>query len=157
MNGLAVGVGTTMLLHCDLVYASTEAKLSLPFVNLALVPEAASSLLLPKMLGHQRASELLLLGDNFSPEKAKEFGIVNDVVAPEQLEETALNTAAKLAAKAPEALRLSKALLKNDSEEVLKQMRAEFEIFSSRLTSAEAREAMTAFMEKRAPDFKQFN
>lgn len=157
VNGLAVGVGTTMLLHCDLVYASTEAKLSLPFVNLALVPEAASSLLLPKMLGHQRASELLLLGDNFGPEKAKEFGIVNDVVAPEKLEETALEAAAKLAAKAPEALRLSKALLKNDSEEVLKQMRAELEIFSSRLTSDEAREAMTAFMEKRAPDFKQFN
>ncbi len=156
VNGLAVGVGSTMLLHCDLVYASNTASFSFPFVNLALVPEAASSMLLPKMLGHQRASELLLLGDKFSPEKAHAFGIVNDVVADEELEATALAAAAKLAAKAPEALRLSKALLKGDTDAVLKQMKVENEAFASRLTSDEAREAMQAFMEKRTPDFKKF-
>ncbi|WP_169545194.1 enoyl-CoA hydratase [Sneathiella aquimaris] len=157
VNGIAVGVGTTMLLHCDLVYASEDAVFSLPFVNLALVPEAASSLLLPKIMGHQRASELLLLGDKFNAEKAHAYGIVNEVVPAGQLETVALNTAKALAAKAPEALRLSKALLKNDSESVMKHMYAELEIFSTRLTSAEAREAMQAFMEKRAPDFKKFN
>ncbi len=157
VNGLAVGVGTTMLLHCDLVYASSQATFSLPFVNLALVPEAASSLLLPKMLGHQRAAELLLLGDNFTPEKALAYGIVNEIVAPEDLEAAAMAAAGKLAEKAPEALRLAKSLLKQDTDAVLKQMKAEGEIFGSRLVSAEAREAMQAFMEKRKPDFKQFN
>ncbi|WP_169568889.1 crotonase/enoyl-CoA hydratase family protein [Sneathiella limimaris] len=157
VNGLAVGVGTTMLLHCDLVYASDNATFTLPFVNLALVPEASSSYLLPKMLGHQRAAELLMLGEKFSSSKAAQFGIVNEVVSPDKLEETAMAAAAKLAAKAPEALRLTKALIKGDHEAILNRMNAEGEVFQSRLTSPEAREAMTAFMEKRAPDFSKFS
>ncbi|GLQ07423.1 enoyl-CoA hydratase [Sneathiella chinensis] len=156
VNGLAVGVGTTMLLHCDLVYASDDARLSLPFVNLALVPEAASSYLLPKMCGHQKASELLLLGEPFDAKTAADIGIVNKVVAPEDLQETAMDAARKLAAKAPEAMRLSKALLKGDTEKVAAVMKQELEIFSSRLTSPEAREAMQAFMEKRPADFSKF-
>ncbi|MBL4906922.1 MAG: crotonase/enoyl-CoA hydratase family protein [Sneathiella sp.] len=157
VNGLAVGIGTTMLLHCDLVYASEDATFSLPFVNLALVPEAASSMLLPKMLGHQRAAELLMLGDTFTPQKALEFGIINEIVVPEKLEETSMAAAAKLAAKAPEALRLTKSLMKGDTDLVLKQMQAEGEVFGTRLTSPEAREAMQAFMERRLPDFSKFS
>jgi len=157
VNGLAVGVGTTMLLHCDLVYASAKASFSLPFVNLALVPEAASSLLLPKMLGHQRAAELLMLGDTFSPEKALNLGIVNEVVSADKLEQTAMDAAKKLASKAPEALRLTKSLMKGDTKAILSQMEAEGEIFGTRLTSPEAREAMQAFMERRLPDFSKFS
>lgn len=157
VNGLAVGIGTTMLLHSDLVYASENATFSLPFVNLALVPEAASSLLLPKMLGHQKAAELLMLGETFTPQKAMELGIVNEVVAADQLEETIMAVAAKLAAKAPEALRLTKSLMKGDTDAVLKQMQAEGEVFGTRLTSPEAREAMQAFMERRLPDFSKFS
>ncbi len=157
VNGLAVGIGTTMLLHSDLVYASDKATFSLPFVNLALVPEAASSMLLPKMLGHQRAAELLMLGDTFTPQKAVEFGIVNEIVPADKLEETAMAAAAKLAAKAPEALRLTKSLMKGDTDAVLKQMQAEGEIFGTRLTSPEAKEAMQAFMERRLPDFSKFS
>ncbi|OUR75714.1 enoyl-CoA hydratase [Alphaproteobacteria bacterium 46_93_T64] len=157
VNGLAVGVGTTMLLHCDLVYASENASFTLPFVNLALVPEAASSYLLPKMLGHQRAAELLLLGEKFDAEKALRYGIVNEIVSAEDLEKTAMGAAEKLAAKAPEALRLAKSLMKGDGDKVLEQMKEEGEIFQSRLVSPEAREAMTAFMERRTPDFTKFS
>lgn len=157
VNGLAVGVGTTMLLHCDLVFVSESATFSLPFVNLALVPEAASSLLLPKMLGHQRAAELLMLGETFTPKKALELGFINDIVAPSKLEEVALAAATKLAAKAPEALRLTKSLMKGDTDVILKQMQTEGEAFATRLTSPEAREAMQAFMERRLPDFSKFS
>lgn len=157
VNGIAVGVGTTMLLHCDLVYASEDATFMMPFVNLALVPEAASSYLLPKMLGHQRAAELVMLGEKFNAAKAMNYGIVNAVVPADKLEATALNAAKKLAAKAPEALRLTKSLLKGDQETAIAQMKAEGEIFQSRLVSPEAREAMTAFMEKRPADFSKFS
>ncbi len=157
VNGLAVGVGTTMLMHCDLVYASSNAKFSLPFVNLALVPEASSSYLMPKMLGHQRASELLLLGEPFDAEKALRYGVINEITSSEDLLPKAMESAAKIALKAPEAVRLAKALMKNDQEAVLKQMNAESEVFRDRLHSAEAKEAFTAFMERRAPDFSKFN
>lgn len=157
VNGLAVGVGTTMLLHCDLVYASDNATFTLPFVNLALVPEAASSYLLPKMLGHQRAAELLLLGEAFDTQKALNYGVVNDVVPADQLLDTAMKAAAKLAAKPPEALRLAKGLMKGDTDIIAATMKTEGEIFQSRLVSGEAREAMTAFMEKRKPDFGKFS
>ncbi|WP_025898712.1 enoyl-CoA hydratase [Sneathiella glossodoripedis] len=157
VNGLAVGVGTTMLLHCDLVFASKNATFSLPFVNLALVPEAASSYLLPKMLGHQRAAELLMLGETFDTAKASDYGIVNEVVDPVDLDRTAMAAAQKLAAKAPEALRLTKSLLKGDFETTAARMKAEGDIFQTRLVSPEAREAMTAFMEKRTPDFSKFS
>ncbi len=157
VNGLAVGVGTTMLLHCDLVYASENASFILPFVNLALVPEAASSYLLPKMLGHQRAAELLLLGEPFDAQKAHDYGIVNQIVSPADLESVAMAAAEKLAAKAPEALRLTKSLLKGDYETAAARMKKEGDIFQTRLVSPEAREAMTAFMEKRPADFSKFS
>lgn len=153
VSGVAVGVGTTMLLHCDLVYAGESAKLSLPFVNLALVPEAASSLLLPAMIGHHRAAELFMLGDAFTPQTAKDYGIVNAIFPDDKLLAEATAVAAKLAAKPPTAMRLTKQLLKRTKGDVAGQMAAEGEHFRSQLKSAEAREAMTAFFEKRPPKF----
>lgn len=153
VSGVAVGVGTTMLLHCDLVYAAENAKFSLPFVNLALVPEAASSLLLPRMIGHHRASELLLLGEPFTAATAKEYGIVNAVHAEDRLLDEAMQVARKIAAKPPTAVRLTKQLLRQSKGDVAGQMAAEGVHFRAQLKSAEAREAMTAFFEKRPPKF----
>lgn len=153
VSGVAVGVGTTMLLHCDLVYAGESAKLSLPFVNLALVPEAASSLLLPTMVGHHRAAELFMLGEAFTPATAKDYGIVNAIYPDDKLLAEATAVAAKLAAKPPTAMRLTKQLLKRTKGDVAGQMAQEGEHFRSQLKSAEAREAMTAFFEKRPPKF----
>jgi enoyl-CoA hydratase/carnithine racemase len=143
VSGVAVGVGTTMLLHCDLVYAAENAKFSLPFVNLALVPEAASSLLLPRMIGHHRASELLLLGEPFTAATAKEYGIVNAVHAEDRLLDEAMQVARKIAAKPPTAVRLTKQLLRQSKGDVAGQMAAEGVHFRAQLKSAEAREAMT--------------
>lgn len=151
--GVAVGVGTTMLLHCDLVYVGAGARLSLPFVNLALVPEAASSLLLPAMIGYHRAAELLLLGEPFDAATAKEYGIANAVHADDQVLAEAMKVAAKLAAKPPTAMRLTKQLLRQTRGDVAGQMAAEGVHFRSQLKSAEAREAMNAFFEKRPPKF----
>lgn len=153
VSGVAVGVGTTMLLHCDLVYAGESAKLSLPFVNLALVPEAASSLLLPAMIGHHRAAELFMLGEAFTPATAKDYGIVNAIYSDDRLLAEATAVARKLAAKPPTAMRLAKQLLKHSKGDVAGQMALEGEHFRSQLKSAEAREAMTAFFEKRPPRF----
>ena len=136
-----------------LVYAGESAKLSLPFVNLALVPEAASSLLLPAMVGHHRAAELLLLGEAFTPQTAKDYGIVNAIYPDDRLLAEATAVAQKLAAKPPTALRLTKQLLKRSKGDVAGQMALEGEHFRSQLKSAEAREAMTAFFEKRPPKF----
>lgn len=157
VTGPAVGVGTTMLLHCDLVYAGSGARLQMPFVNLALVPEAGSTLLLPASLGYQRAAELLLLGEPFSAAKAHELGIVTEVVADEQVLATALAAAKKLAAKSPAALRLTKQLMKQASAEaVTRRLGEESEYFRQQLESPEAAEAFKAFAEKRAPDFSRF-
>lgn len=153
VTGVAVGVGTTLLLHCDLVYAAKSAKLSVPFVNLALVPEAASSLLLPRGIGNRRAAEMLLLGEPIDAATAAEWGLINAVVDDEALAETALKAARKLAAKAPQALMQSKKLMKAKPEEIAAQMQAEMQVFAAQLKSAEAREAMTAFFEKRPPKF----
>jgi enoyl-CoA hydratase/carnithine racemase len=153
VSGVAVGVGTTMLLHCDLVYAAENARLSLPFVNLALVPEAASSLLLPRMIGHHRAAELFLLGEPFSAATAAEYGIVNKVCPDDRLTEEAMAVARKIAAKPPTAIKLTKQLLKQSKGDVAGQMAAEGAHFRAQLKSAEAREAMTAFFEKRPPKF----
>jgi enoyl-CoA hydratase/carnithine racemase len=153
VSGVAVGVGTTMLLHCDLVYAGESAKLSLPFVNLALVPEAASSLLLPAMVGHHRAAELFMLGEAFTPATAKDYGIVNAIYPDDKLLAEATAVAAKLATKPPTAMRLTKQLLKRTKGDVAGQMAQEGEHFRSQLKSSEAREAMTAFFEKRPPKF----
>ena len=153
VTGAAVGVGTTMLLHCDLVYLGAGAKLSLPFVNLAVVPEAASSLLLPAMIGHHRAAALLMLGEPFDAETARAYGIANAVFPDAQVLDEAMQVAAKLAAKPPAALRLTKQLMRQSRGDVAGQMAAEGVHFRAQLQSAEAREAMTAFFEKRPPKF----
>ena len=153
VDGLAIGIGTTLLLHCDLVVASTRSRLQMPFVNLGLVPEFASSLLLPARVGPQRAAELLLLAESMDAATAKDFGLVNRVVEPAELEATAMDLARRLAAKPPEALRQSKRLMREDPARVLDRMDKENEVFGRLLSSPEAREAFTAFLEKRAPDF----
>lgn len=157
VTGPAVGIGTTVLLHCDLAYCDTTAKLSVPFINLGVVPEGGSSYLLSRMAGHVRAAELLMLGEPFNGQKAKELGLVNDVVAPDKLMETAVAAAQKLAQRPPAALRLTKSLLKRWNRETLdKVIPAELELFAEQLRSPEAKEAMTAFFEKRKPDFSKF-
>ncbi|MDZ7632269.1 MAG: enoyl-CoA hydratase [Gemmatimonadaceae bacterium] len=153
VSGVAVGIGTTMLLHCDLVVADPAARFSLPFINLGLVPEAASSLLLPRLLGHVRASELLLLGEMFDAPAAERYGIINKISAAGEAEVAALAWAAALASKAPDALRLSKALIKSESTGVADRMTDEAKAFVSQLHSSEFREALMAFMEKRPPSF----
>ena len=157
VEGFAVGIGTTLLLHCDFAYAGNDAKFSLPFVNLALVPEAASSLLLPKLSGYTRAAELLLLGEAFSPEKALQAGLLTQITPRAEALTMARETAAKLAAKPPAALRASKALMKRTMlAPVEEAIRAEVDVFAKCLQSPEAKEAFQAFLEKRAPNFSQF-
>lgn len=157
VNGPAIGIGTTMLLHCDLVWCGRTARFQLPFVNLGLVPEAASSLILPQMLGHRRAAALLLLGEAFDAETALQSGIVNGVVDDDRVMESALASARMLAAKPPAALRLSKQLLKRwTRDQVREVMDAEARIFAEQLRSPEASEAVQAFLERRAPDFSKF-
>lgn len=157
VHGHAVGIGTTMLLHCDLVYATPEASLQLPFVRLGLVPEAASSHLLVRMLGHARAAELLLLGEPFDGRFACELGIVTRLAERDALDETARSAALKLAALAPEAVRQSKRLMRERcTGPIGESMKSEAEVFSARLRSAEVAEAIGAFMEKRKPDFSRF-
>ena len=154
--GPAVGVGTTLLLHCDLVYAGDNAAFSLPFVNLGLCPEAASSLLLPQMLGYHRAAEALLLGEPFMAEAALEVGLVNRVVPPTECNRYAREQALKLAAKPLSSLITTKQLMKGAGQQaVLERMAEEGAHFGRMLGEPAAREAMTAFMEKRKPDFSK--
>lgn len=153
--GPAVGIGTTMLLHCDLVLADDTARFGLPFVNLGLVPEAASSLLLPRLAGHQRAAELFLLGDPFDAATAERIGLVNRVVPAAELLEAARALADRLAAKPPQALQATKALLKSASTTVAERLDEELEVFVHQLRSAELKEAVAAFFEKRPPDFSR--
>ena len=156
--GAAVGIGTTMLLHCDLVYAAPNARLQLPFVNLGLVPEAGSSLLLPALAGYQRAAELLLLGEPFSAQKGKEIGLVTEVVPEDQLFDTAMAQAKKLAGKPAASLRLTKRLMKQGhAAAVAQQIKLESGHFGERLNSPEAKEAFSAFLQKRKPDFTKFD
>jgi len=153
--GPAVGIGTSMLLHCDLVYAAEGTRFQLPFVNLALLPEAGSSLLLPQRVGHLRAAELLMLGEPFSAAKALQFGLVTEVVADGDAALQAAEAAAtKLAAKPPTALQLTKRLMKAPhAERLAAQVADETSHFVEQLRSPEAAEAFKAFFEKRAPDF----
>ncbi|SAL14477.1 enoyl-CoA hydratase [Caballeronia sordidicola] len=158
VNGGAVGIGTTMLLHCDLVYAASTAKFALPFVQLGLCPEAASSLLLPRIAGYQRAAEKLLLGESFDANEAVNMGIVNRILSAEEVGDFAFRQAKKLAALPPASLKATKALMKGgEADEVSAQMANEAGHFASMLTSPEAKEAFTAFFEKRKPDFSRFN
>jgi enoyl-CoA hydratase/carnithine racemase len=147
-DGVAVGVGTTMLLHCDHVLLSDRTKLSTPFVNLALVPEAASSLLAPRIMGHHRAFEMLVMGRPLSPDQAVASGIANAVVSADRLVEAGFAAAAEIAAKPREAVRLSRKLVRGDPDEILKRIDEEAVLFAQRLKSAEAQEAFMAFLNK---------
>jgi enoyl-CoA hydratase/carnithine racemase len=155
VSGLAVGVGTTMLLHCDLVFIARDAKLTTPFVNLALVPEAASSLLLPAHIGHRRAFAMFALGEPLTGEQAAELGVANAAMAASEVLPAAREAARKLTQRAPGAVMAAKKLMR-DGEKILTQLRAEGAIFGERLKSAEAMEAFMAFQQKRAPDFSKF-
>jgi enoyl-CoA hydratase/carnithine racemase len=158
VSGSAIGVGTTLLLHCDLVYAADTAIFQMPFVTLGLCPEAGSTLLLPQLIGHQRASELLLLGESFSAARAEQLGIITRVVSQADLLQTARSKALQLAAQPAAAVRLTKTLLKRGNSEQLQETTMfEIRCFLERLTSPEAREALRAFMERRKPDYSQFD
>src|SRR3546814_577455 len=148
VEGLAIGIGTTMLLHCDLVLAASGTTFSMPFVNLGLVPEAASSLLLPRLIGRQRAAKHLLLGDSFDAETALEYGLVTGIVPAEELGRQLCALSERLAAKPPEAVRLTKALLIAPDCSVADRIAAEGALFEERLASAEAAAAFTAFFER---------
>jgi enoyl-CoA hydratase/carnithine racemase len=157
VTGPAVGIGTTVLLHCDLAYAGEGAAFRMPFVNLGLCPEAGSSYLLPLVMGHVRASELLLLGEKFGAAQALACGIVNAVVPDADLDAHAMAKARQLAAQPPASVRLSKALIKGPHRDALvAAMTTEGGEFVQRLQSPEAIEAFTAFMEGRKPDFSKF-
>ncbi len=147
--GLAIGIGTTMLLHCDLVYASENAKFKMPFVDLGLVPEAASSQILPMLMGHVRAAELLLLGEAIDAKRAAELGIVNQVVSAEELLKFARGKAQALAQKPAQALLQSKALMKRAPQMIWERVQAEGELFAERLQSAEAKAIFAAFLTKK--------
>ena len=156
VQGVAIGGGTTLLTHCDFVYAGESAKFQLPFVNLALVPEFGSSYSLPARAGYIPAAELFLTGQMFDAKRATEIGLVTRVVPDAELTATANETAGKLAEKPPSALQAIKKLLRRSSREQLEQaIKAETGEFTTRLRSAEAKEAFTAFLEKRAPDFSK--
>ncbi|MBA3511420.1 enoyl-CoA hydratase [Sphingomonas sp.] len=154
VHGNAIGIGTTVLLHCDFVLAEEGTRFSLPFVDLGLVPEAASSLLLPSLAGRRRAARYLLLAEPFGPEEAVEWGLVTRVVPTGGLDQAVSETVAALLAKPAEALRLTQKLLRHGSrDEMLERFELENGHFSERLQSAEVKEAITAFFEKRKADF----
>ena len=151
VNGLAIGVGVTMLLHCDLVYAVDIASFNFAFIDLGVVPEAASSYLLPQMIGQRHASELLMLGERFTAQTACEFGIVNQVVTADNLESLAWSKAQQLASKPPQALRQTKMLLKRGNAKAIEET-IEFElgVFAERMQSDEAQKSMMEFLERSA-------
>ena len=156
VNGPAVGVGTTMLLHCDLIYVAQDARLKMPFVNLGLCPEAGSSFLLPRLLGHPRTAELLLLGEEISGQRAVEFGLANQALpAGQPVLEAARSAARRIAEQPPGSIQLTKELIKRGVTDVASQvMDHEGSYFSKLLAGPEAREALAAFMEKRKPVFR---
>ena len=152
--GLAVGVGTTMLLHCDLVFVAETAKLTTPFVNLALTPEAASSILLPLRIGHQRAFAMFALGEALTGVQAAQYGLANAALPAGEVLGAARRAAAEIAKRPPGAVLATKQLMR-DGLHIMGRIHEESAIFGERLKSAEAMEAFTAFREKRAPDFSK--
>ena len=154
VRGRAVGIGLTLLLHCDMVVVAEDALLSAPFINLALAPEAASSLLLPQVLGHQRAFEIFALGEPIDGKTALAWGLANRAVPADQVEAVADELAGKLAARAPNSIRKTKRLMR-DAERLWELMQREGEAFGSQMKSPEAMEAFMAFTQKRAPDFSK--
>jgi enoyl-CoA hydratase/carnithine racemase len=154
VQGAAIGGGTTMLTHCDFIYAGESAKFQMPFINLAVVPEFGSSCSVPSRIGHLRAAELILLGAPFDARRAAALGLVTEVVADKDVLARATETARKLAAKPAAALQASKRLMKQPFREQIKAaMKAENEEFSAQVRSEDAKEAFSAFLEKRKPDF----
>lgn len=154
--GPAVGIGTTLLMHCDLIYAGDNAAFSMPFVNLGLCPEAGSSLLVPQLMGYPRAAEALLLGEPFTAETALEMGLINRIVPPAEASALAQQQAKKLAAKPLSSVIETKRLMKQASASAVKQrIHDESLSFGRMLSEPAAREAFTAFMQKRKPDFSQ--
>jgi enoyl-CoA hydratase/carnithine racemase len=149
VEGLAIGIGTTLLLHCDFVYCADNAKFAMPFINLGLVPEYASSFILPRISGNLQAAELLLLGETFSAQKAYECGIVSRVVSEDALPDLVTETLAKLVSKPKMALLQSKALLRNQDAEIEKHIIAELAVFAKAMVSEPAKEAFSAFLDKR--------
>ena len=149
VDGLAIGVGATVHLHCDATFASPRSRFAMPFVDLALVPEAASSLLLPRAIGPQRAFAMLGAGHSMSAEEAQNAGLILGVVEEERVEETALSYARDLASKPPEALRLARHLSRPDPDEIVARIDEEAKHFAAQLRSAEARAAFEAFMSRK--------
>ena len=154
VRGRAVGIGLTLLLHCDMVVVAEDALLSAPFINLALAPEAASSLLLPQVLGHQRAFEVFALGEPIDGRTALAWGLANRAVPAGLVDAVAAELAGKLAARAPNSIRKTKRLMR-DAGQLWSLMQREGEAFGSQMTSPEAMEAFMAFSQKRAPDFSK--
>lgn len=154
VRGLAVGIGLTLLLHCDMVVVAEDARLSAPFVNLALAPEAASTLLLPGIVGYPRAFEIFALGEMLDGRTAHNWGLANRAVPADQVDDTARELANKLAQRAPNSIRQTKALMR-DAGQLWAIMQKEAAVFKSQMRSPEAVEAFTAFTEKRAPDFSK--
>ncbi|HET7792448.1 MAG TPA: enoyl-CoA hydratase [Rhizobacter sp.] len=159
VTGAAIGIGTTMLLHCDFVYVSDEARLSMPFVSLGLVPEFASSHLVPQLMGQRRAAEKLLLGDPFTGADAVDCGIATAVLPASEVAPHARRVAERFNALPPGAVRASKRLMRGNAvtEQLFKTIDGENAVFAERLTSPEAKEAFSAFFQKRKPDFSQFS
>src|SRR5690606_32767793 len=149
VDGLAIGIGTTLNLHCDMTVASSRSLFRTPFVDLALVPEAASSLIAPRVMGHQRAFALLVAGEGLSAEEAREAGIVWKVVAPGQVGAETLASAASLAAQPPCARKIARGLIRGNGDDVRARMDEELVHFTAQLRSAEARAAFEAFMSRK--------
>ncbi len=157
VHGHAVGIGTTLLLHCDLAYVAEDARLQLPFVNLGLCPEYASSYLIPRVAGQQKAAELFLLGEPFSGAEAAQIGLVTKALPAEQLGVYAQQKIQRLAQQPPAAVRRTKKLLRAATDTAIETcLRAEYAGFAEGLASDECKESITAFFEKRAPDFSRF-
>lgn len=149
VQGVAVGIGTTMCLHCDYVLAATDARFTTPFVNLGLVPEAASSLIAPRLMGQRRAFALLVMGEPLGADEAKACGLVNKVVTPELIEEEGLKAAQKIAALPRDAVAVSRRLMHGSPEEIVARIDEEAAEFKRRLQSPEARAAFEAFMARK--------
>lgn len=158
VTGAAIGIGATMLLHCDLVYVSDEARLAMPFTSLGLVAEFASSLIVPRLMGHARAAEKLLLGDPFTGSDAVECGIANAVLPPDAVVHHARRMAERFNTLPPEAVRETKRLLRCwDKDAIQRAMTTEAAVFASRVGSPEAKEAFQAFFQRRSPDFSKLD
>lgn len=149
VQGNAVGIGTTMLMHCDHVVASSEARFSTPFVGLGLVPEAASSLLATRLMGHARAFSLLVMGRPLTADEAKAAGLINTVVPPDEVESEAMKAAREIAALPPQGVLAARRLMRGSSDEIIARINEEAELFKTRLRSTEARSAFEAFMTRK--------